>query len=128
MSDERLIPREEEEQGRTYDIKIVQPEMETTFFVTINHKFVDGKMRPMELFIHTSHGPSFEHVAAISLLVSALLRARNERPEVIMEGLGAIVSPFTEHWRKGEKSPSLYASVGDCLREHMEWLAKLRDI
>jgi hypothetical protein len=85
-------------------------------FITINDQ--DGK--PVEVFVRCDMPEVFEHVIALTILITRLLRA-GEPLNVIAKELMEVHSPRTSHMmpRGGGPCPSLVARIGKVLLDHI---------
>lgn len=112
-----LIKRPEVLDGTTYRIKTHLSEH--TMYVTINHLEVDGKNRPMEIFINSKCMENFTWIVALCRQTSAIFR-REPCPVFVARDLQAIHDPKGGYMKPGGKwMPSLVAEIGHCLEGHM---------
>lgn len=89
--------------------------------VQININEYEGK--PFEVFANNTGPVYFEWVAALTILITRLLRAGQPLKD-IGEELEEICGPKSSHMIPGTniKSPSLVARIGRILRQHAEKL------
>ena len=102
--------------GATYELVV---DDDISMFVTINS--VDGK--PFEVFVRDDNAALYEWIAALTILITRLLRAGQSLKDIGSE-LEEIHGPESRHMIPGTniQSPSFVARVGRILRIHAEKL------
>ena len=112
--------RSETLHGATYKVRLVD---EDKLYIIINEQ--DGK--PFEIFIRHDAPELFEWTAALTVLITRLLRA-GQPLEAIAAELQEIHSPTTGHMVPGthDHCPSYVARIGQVLQEHAERLQARR--
>lgn len=105
--------------GTTYKIK--PPTASHALYITINNIVTaEGKLRPIEIFINTKHVEHFQWVAALTRVISALLRKPGPYLFVIEE-LMQVFDPQGGYWLPGGKMmPSVVAEIGSVFKQHCE--------
>lgn len=118
--------------GRTYKIKI--PSSEHAVYVTINNIDVNGEIHAYELFINCKNPDHQQWIAALTRLISAVLRKGGE-VRFIADELMQVFDANGGHWTKkgsnGEKPrfmTSLIAEIGMCLANHFNYIDDLNHI
>lgn len=71
-----FLERPEVLHGSTYRMK--WPGDESSYYVTINDAIVDGKRVPFEIFVNTKNLESQAWIAALTLMISAILRRERD--------------------------------------------------
>lgn len=107
--------RPESLRGTTY--KVHWPNADANYYITINDH--DGK--PYEVFIHSTSSKYSEWTTALSLLVSALMRAGEDISFVPRE-LQKVVSTHDYAWIGGKLKGSLPAMIGETLQKHLTYV------
>jgi hypothetical protein len=114
--------------GYTYKFKPT----EHAYYITINNIVIDGKEHPFEVFINSKDMANFEHISAITRLISAIFRKGGDINFVIEE-LQAICNPVGGYWGKDREGTSkkkfynsFYNEIGSILAEHFN-LINLRN-
>lgn len=113
-----MSPRPEFLVGTTYKVKIKPPQGgELTFYITVNCTD-DGLMfKPYEVFVNCRDAQYWEHLTAVTLMVSRSLQA-GVPVETIARDLKEISSSVTGHMAPGVGwVQSVYARIG-ALLEH----------
>lgn len=115
-------PKERPEKLRGYTYKIKSPNMEHSFYVTINDNPVGV---PFEIFISSQDTQHYQWVAALTRMISAVFR-RSEDSTFVAKELQAIVDPagglgFCKlvGMTKPRFIPSLAAAIGYVLEYHI---------
>lgn len=104
--------------GATYKVKIPTSSGDSlSFYVTVN----DQDREPFEVFVNCKNAEYAEHMNALTVMVSRMLRAGIPVTD-IAEDLQAIHSPFTGHMMRGGWCTSVYARIGKTLIEHKRQL------
>ena len=100
-------------EGCTHKLKIPTADGVFSFYVTIN-KLESGK--PYEMFVNCKNASYAEHMTALTVLVSRMLRSGVDI-KVIADDLQSIHSPETGHMMPGGggRIPSLHARIGKLL-------------
>lgn len=107
------MTRPEAVEGRTTKLKLnLDNGDELSFYVTINS--IDGK--PFEMFVNVKNAVYWEHLTAITVMVSRMLQA-GIPAQTIADDLKQIQSPHTAHWMTGGRVPSVYARIGMALEQ-----------
>jgi len=99
-------------QGSSYKVK--DEGKDITVYVTINDK--DGK--PFELFLNSSHTESYEYIAVITRLVSAMFR-EGMCPEFIAKEFKKIWGA-AGYFSNGKFRSSLISHIGDAILDHVK--------
>ncbi|MEJ8574909.1 adenosylcobalamin-dependent ribonucleoside-diphosphate reductase [Microbaculum marinum] len=102
--------------GFTY--KLRWPDMEHSFYITINDILRDGRRRPFEIFINSRNVEHYAWTAALTLLISAVFR-RGGDVSFVVDELKAVFDPRGGQWMNGRYVPSLLAAIADVIEKHM---------
>jgi len=107
--------------GATYELVV---DDDVSIFVTINSS--DGK--PFEVFVRDDDAALYEWIAALTILITRLLRAGQSLQDIGSE-LEEIHGPESRHMIPGTniQSPSFVARVGRILRIHAQKLQEKND-
>ncbi|HEY0817228.1 MAG TPA: hypothetical protein VGD46_00520 [Rhizobacter sp.] len=109
--------------GTTY--KIRPPVLGHAMYITINDIVTeDGKFRPIEMFINTKHVEHFQWIAALTRVISALLRKPGDYLFVIDELL-QVYDPQGGYWSEGKMMPSVVAEIGTVFKKHCQRIGAL---
>ena len=109
-----LLERSEKLEGKTYKIKPVN--VDHAYYITINNE--NGK--PYEIFINSKNTNSFEWVALITRLISALMRS-GQPIDFIIEEMKVIHTPEGGYFVKGHGYvTSIVAEIGLILEKHIK--------
>lgn len=100
--------------GMTYKIK--DEGRNISIYITINNR--DGK--PYEIFFNSSHMESYEYVAALTRLISAMFR-EGMCAEFISRELKHIFSP-NGYFANGKFRSSIISHIGDIILDHVKVL------
>lgn len=117
------MDRPETLKGTTYKIK----PGEYAYYITINDIEVDGTWRPFEIFVNTQDNGSMQWIAALTRIISAVLRKGGEY-EFLAEELKMIADPNGGRWHKGKYIKSLVAEIGMILQQHIEYLEYFNEV
>lgn len=101
-------------EGKTYKVK--PPENKHAYYLTFTHQRVNGKIRPVELFINTKDPFVEEWIKALGRLVSAVFR-NVEDPTFLADELKEIMGK-SGFWSARRKKfvPSLIAEFGEVMK------------
>jgi len=120
---ERRIVTDSTDQGRpdmlpakTYHF-VAHVNSATSTAVDVLLTVTEHEGHPYEVFLQTKVPELMEHMTALTLLISRMLRAGFDL-EVIAYDLTSIHSAFTGHLQPGGYCPSLAAHIGQKLLEH----------
>lgn len=104
--------------GFTYKIK--PPTTSSAMYITINHiEDEHGVLRPIEIFVNTKHMEHFQWVAALTRMISAVLRKPG--PFLfIVEELQQVFDPQGGYWYEGKMIPSVVAHIGAVFKHHCQ--------
>ena len=119
-----IIERNEVLQGKTYKIRPTGSDY--SYYVTINNQLVDGKYKPREIFINTKHSEHFEHLAAITRIISAVFRLADDSTFIARE-LQEIFSPVGGYRKKSRYYNSFYNEIGECIEMYLAELNILNE-
>lgn len=110
--------------GRTY--KLNPPHAGSAFYVTINDiQDADGNWHPIEIFINSKNSRAHQWIAALTLMLSALMRMPGDIG-FILEELEQVADPEGIYHDNKKKYQSIVQHVADVVREHLDWLAQGR--
>jgi ribonucleoside-diphosphate reductase alpha chain len=107
------VKRPEKLTGNTYKIE-GDP---YSIYVTINDIEHEGEKRPFEIFIKTDCPENAQWTAALSRILSALLR-KSGKFQFIADELRQVHSPKGGQWIKGKYIPSNVAMIGEVIERH----------
>lgn len=107
--------RESSLKGITYKIK----PGEHAYYITINDIYVDGSLRPYEIFINSKDTGSRQWVDALTRVISAVLRKGGEY-KFLVEELKVIADVNGGRFHKGKYITSMVAEIGYVLEEHIK--------
>ncbi len=102
--------------GATYKVK--WPGSEHALYITINDIVQDGRQRPFEIFINTKNLEHYAWIVALTRMISAVFRRGGDVSFVAAE-LQEVFDPRGGHWVNGKYVPSLIASIGSIIEQHM---------
>ena len=102
--------------GATYKVK--WPGSEHALYITINDIVQDGRRRPFEIFINTKNLEHYSWIVALTRMISAVFR-RGGDVSFVAEELKEVFDPRGGHWVNGKYVPSLIASIGSIVEQHM---------
>jgi len=102
--------------GATYKIK--WPGSEHALYITINDIVQDERRRPFEIFINTKNLEHYAWIVALTRMISAVFR-RGGDVSFVGEELKEVFDPRGGHWVGGKYVPSLIASIGTIIEQHM---------
>ena len=102
--------------GATYKIK--WPGSEHALYITINDIEQDGRRRPFEIFINTKNLEHYAWIVALTRMISAVFR-RGGDVSFVVDELKDVFDPRGGHWVRGKYVPSLIASIGEIVEQHM---------
>lgn len=115
--------RPEVVEGATYKIK--PPTTGSAMYITINHiRDERGELRPIEIFVNTKHMEHFQWVAALTRMISAVLRKPGPFLFVVDE-LQQVFDPQGGYWEGGSMMPSVVAHIGKVFKEHCQRIGVL---
>lgn len=114
------MKREEVLQGVTYKLKL--DHLESSIYVTINHKMVKGVPVPYELFINSKDSEVFAWSVPTARLTSAILRQEGDIAFLIEE-LQTLFGAESFYY-KGKKRYSIISIIGELLEHHSENVIK----
>jgi len=106
--------------GTTYKLK--WPTSDHALYITINDKIVDNVSSPFEIFINSKNTEHFAWMVALTRMVSAVFR-RGGDVSFVAEELRAVFDPNGGAWVKGKYYPSMIASIGDVIQQHLQVLS-----
>lgn len=110
------LSRAEVLNGATYKVK--WPGSEHALYITINDIVRDGRRRPFEIFINTKNLEHYAWIVALTRMISAVFRRGGDVAFVAAE-LKEVFDPRGGHWVNGTYVPSLIASIGSIVEQHM---------
>lgn len=110
-------PRPEVLEGATYKIK--WPGSEHAIYVTISDIMENGRRRPFEIFINSKNMEHFAWTVALTRMISAVFRRPHDSRFVAAE-LKAVFDPKGGAWVGGKYVPSVLASIGGVIEQHMK--------
>lgn len=119
-----IVEREEVLRGATY--KIRPNGSDFSYYITINSQLVEGKLLPRELFINTKHADHYEHLAALSRIISAVFRLSDDSMFIAKE-LQEIFSPVGGYRKKSKYYNSFYNEIGECIEMYLSELTELNN-
>ena len=93
------------------------PTADAAIYLIIVDHVVEGKTRPVEIFIQSRDMESFQWITFVTRIVSALLRMR-EFPEFILEEFMAIHDPKGGYTVASQYMPSVVAHIGHVIKQH----------
>jgi hypothetical protein len=108
--------RPESLHGKTYKIKT--PVSDHALYITINDITVNGIDRPYEVFIQSKDTDQHQWMAALTRVISAVLRKGGEVSFLCKE-LQEVFDPKGGYFRSGKYIPSLVHEIGAVLEKHM---------
>jgi ribonucleoside-diphosphate reductase alpha chain len=103
--------------GATYKIK--WPTSPHALYVTINDIEEDGSRRPYEIFLNSKNLDHHAWTVALTRMISAIFR-RPHDSRFVAEELQAVFDPQGGAWLDGSYVPSIPASIGRVIAQHME--------
>lgn len=110
--------------GATY--KISPPTMSSALYITINNVVLEsGKLRPIEVFVNTKDVEHFQWIAALTRVISALLRKPGDFLFLVDELL-QVHDPKGGYWDSGTMVPSVVAHIGRVFKKHCESIGALQ--
>jgi len=113
----RVMRRPDELEGSTYKIKT--PLSEHALYVTINNVVIDGKRRPLEIFINSKNMENFAWIVALTRVMSAVFRHGGD-VTFLVEEMRSVFDPRGGYFKPGGKyMPSLVAEIGECIERHL---------
>lgn len=95
--------------------------------IVLNEGTKDEIKRPYEVFINTKDMSHFQWVAALSRMISAVMRKGGDLVFAIEE-LKASFDPAGGHWVDGTYVPSIVAHVGLVIERHLDSLGLLAPV
>ena len=102
--------------SKTHKLKFSLPDgRDVSFYVTIG--FVEEN-RPWEVFVNVRDAHFWEHLVAVTVMVSRLLQSGTSL-QTVVDDLKQIHSPNTGHFAIGGWSPSIYARIGSVLGKYI---------
>ena len=104
-------------EGATYKIK--WPGSEHAIYVTISDIMENGRRRPFEIFINSKNMEHFAWTVALTRMISAVFR-RPHDSRFVAEELKAVFDPKGGAWVGGKYVPSVLASIGGVIEQHMK--------
>jgi len=110
------LTRAEVLSGATYKLK--WPDSEHALYITINDIVQDERRRPFEIFINTKNLEHYAWIVALTRMISAVFRRGGDVSFVAAE-LKEVFDPRGGHWVDGTYVPSLIASIGNIVEQHM---------
>lgn len=106
--------------GRTY--KLNPPHAGCAYYVTINDIRTDaGEWRPIEIFINAKDSRAFQWTAALTRVLSALMRMPGSF-EFILDELDQVADPEGAYFAERRQYRSIVQHVATIVREHLQWL------
>lgn len=101
-------------EGMTYKIK---PQTSSSaIYITINDK--EGS--PFEMFINSKDTEHFQWTAALTRVVSAVMRREEkENMEFLVDELKSVVDPNGGYWSNGKYIKSIVSEIGMVLEQHL---------
>lgn len=117
-----ITERKEVLQGKTYKIRPTGSDF--SYYITINSQEIEGKLKPRELFITTKHADHYEHLTAISLIISAVFRLSDDSMFIARE-LQEIFSPVGGYRKRNSWYNSFYNEIGECIELYLSELEEL---
>ncbi|MEM7569969.1 MAG: adenosylcobalamin-dependent ribonucleoside-diphosphate reductase [Pseudomonadota bacterium] len=110
------LDRPEAIPGKTY--KVRWPASDHAMYITINDVIQDGRRRPFEVFINSKSMEHYAWTVALTRMISAVFR-RGGDVSFVVEELKAVFDPRGGYWVQGRYVPSLLASIGDVIEQHL---------
>jgi len=110
------LDRPEAIPGKTY--KVRWPASDHAMYITINDVIQDGRRRPFEVFINSKSMEHYAWTVALTRMISAVFR-RGGDVSFVVEELKAVFDPRGGYWVGGRYVPSLLASIGDVIEQHL---------
>ncbi len=105
--------------GTTY--KITPSKIDSAIYITINNIEINGKTRPIEVFINCKDMESYQWISCTTKLLSAILRHDGEFPAYAIQELldthdptGGYIVPKSG----GYFAPSIVAHIGWIIKRH----------
>ncbi|MEM6834497.1 MAG: adenosylcobalamin-dependent ribonucleoside-diphosphate reductase [Pseudomonadota bacterium] len=102
--------------GKTY--KVRWPASDHAMYITLNDVIQDGRRRPFEVFINSKSMEHYAWTVALTRMISAVFR-RGGDVSFVVEELKAVFDPRGGYWVQGRYVPSLLASIGDVIEQHL---------
>jgi len=118
MTMQDIMERPEKLEGCTYRIRWVGLVGDVSYFITINHMEVNGRLIPFELFITSRDVTHAPWMVALARTISAVLRCGGDIGFLAGE-LQEIYDPIGPQIVGNESVRSLIALIGKALEEHM---------
>lgn len=112
----KSLEREPVLSGWTY--KLLWPDSDQAYYITINDIEENGRRRPFELFINTRNLEHSTWILGLTRMISAVFR-RGGDVAFIAEELGDILDPRGGQWVDGRFMGSVLAAIGDVIDAHM---------
>ena len=122
------IERPFQVEGATYKIK--PPTIDDAVYITINNEEIDGKLRPIELFINSKNMQSFQWVSCVTRLLSAEFRRKGDFPSFVIDEMLETYDPqggYVIPKSNGVKANSIVAHIGWVLKRHCIELGLIED-
>lgn len=110
------LDRPEAIPGKTY--KVRWPASDHAMYITVNDVIQDGRRRPFEVFINSKSMEHYAWTVALTRMISAVFR-RGGDVSFVVEELKAVFDPRGGYWVQGRYVPSLLASIGDVIEQHL---------
>lgn len=114
MEERTQLTRPDRLTGDTHKIKALMADgKELSFYVTLNRT---DEGVPYEIFVNVRDAQFWEHLTAVSVMISRLLQA-GITAKTIADDLMQIHSPITAHRVRGRanQADSIYARIGEVL-------------
>jgi len=102
--------------GFTY--KLQWPESDHAMYITLNDIMQDNRRRPFEIFINSKNMEHYAWTVALTRMISAVFR-RGGDVTFVVEELKAVFDPRGGAWVDGRYVPSLLATIGEVIEQHM---------
>ena len=115
------LGREYELKGYTYCLQL--DHIDSPFYVTINHRDIDGDLIPYEMFINSFDPKQIDWITPVSRLISAIFREQGDLGFLIKELKDTF--SYEYFYYRGVKYHSVAALVGEVLDGHLFMLEEL---
>lgn len=104
------IERDEVLNGKTY--KIRPTGSDHSYYVTLNAQLIEGVLRPREIFFNTKNPDHYEHLMALTRVISAIFRIAPDCYFIAKE-LQEVFSPVGGYRKKSKWYHSMYNEIGE---------------
>jgi len=116
MSDKIMSERKEVLHGKTYKIRPTGSEY--SYYITINSQESNGIVKPREIFFNTKCPEHYEHLMAVTRIISAVFRLADDSL-FIADELKEIFSPIGGYRKRDKWYNSLYNEIGEVIELYL---------